>query len=718
MNINGRVTDGDGECQQSVAYIVAEDGEKSLQSHEWETMASRPELLSLDDITETDLDAYDVLWWHSEKPLDDGTEASEEIRSFVESGGGLLLSHGAVLAAVSLGIETQRPDVVRRRSMDSGGFLIRTLYEDHPIFEGFDEPELLTTSRSEELVVQYEKRSPYDGDVLAASVESERRHPARKSLLHWQVGAGRVMGIGHGLHASADEDPHSSSRLRLLENALSYLAGDGDVPPTLGRPKGEAEFEAMREVVRDPRHRPAYHFTPPANWLNDPNGLVQWNGRYHLFYQYNPAGPFHGSIHWGHAVSDDLVHWTDEPLALTPTPEGPDEHGCWSGCFIDDDGTPRLLYTGGQHKDQLPCLATAEDDGLRSWEKEPSNPIIKSVPQSVDILSTVDWSAEFRDHCVYNVDDTWYQLIGSGVEDEGGTALLFKSRDLQDWEFCYPLLVGDWRETGPVWECPELLRFDEGALLHVSDYRNVVYFTGEYDETEHRFEPTHRGILDYGSFYAPQSFEDDRGRTISFGWVKEDRDSEERWDAGWSGLMSLPRVVTMTDKQHPRITVAEEITQLRDVCHRYEDIRITPSETGYLEEISGDTLEVELTVDARDVHEFGIVLRQSPDDTERTVVRCNVPRRLLTVDRSDSSTNPNTNDASQTMPIQRAEDGTIRLHVFLDRSVLEVFANDAQCLTSRIYPTRSDSVNVDLFATRKDVVVDSLEVWELDPTTP
>ena len=94
------------------------------------------------------------------------------------------------------------------------------------------------------------------------------------------------------------------------------------------------------------RQRPRYHFLPPANWLNDPNGLIQWRGRYHTFYQYNPNGPFHGTIHWGHAISDDSVHWEHLPIALAPTPGGPDADGCWSGCAVDHDGVPTLIYTG------------------------------------------------------------------------------------------------------------------------------------------------------------------------------------------------------------------------------------------------------------------------------------------------------------------------------------------------------------------------------------
>ncbi|GAC1461444.1 MAG: hypothetical protein PVSMB2_23680 [Ktedonobacteraceae bacterium] len=104
-------------------------------------------------------------------------------------------------------------------------------------------------------------------------------------------------------------------------------------------------LEQRKELADDP-HRPHSHFLPPANWMNDPNGLIHWKGRYHLFYQHNPHGAFHEKIHWGHALSSDLVHWTDLPIALTPTPGRADADGCWSGCAIDNHGTPTLLYTG------------------------------------------------------------------------------------------------------------------------------------------------------------------------------------------------------------------------------------------------------------------------------------------------------------------------------------------------------------------------------------
>ena len=126
-------------------------------------------------------------------------------------------------------------------------------------------------------------------------------------------------------------------------------------------------------------HRPVFHFLPVKNWMNDPNGVIQWNGQYHLFYQYNPHGAFHGTIHWGHAVSSDLVHWRHLPIALTPTPEGLDKDGCWSGCAIDNNGVPTLFYTGVFP--QVQCTATSSDDHLLTWQKHPE-PVISAPPQS------------------------------------------------------------------------------------------------------------------------------------------------------------------------------------------------------------------------------------------------------------------------------------------------------------------------------------------------
>ncbi|MBV9356146.1 MAG: glycoside hydrolase family 32 protein, partial [Chloroflexi bacterium] len=173
------------------------------------------------------------------------------------------------------------------------------------------------------------------------------------------------------------------------------------------------------QVPIDP-HRPTYHLLPPANWLNDPNGLIQWRGQYHVFYQHNPFAPVWGTIHWGHAVSRDLAHWRDLPIALAPTPGGVDADGVFSGCALDHGGVPTVLYTGVTRgpdgsRVELPCLAAADDDELRSWHKHPANPVIPAPPAGLDVLG-------FRDHSVWREDGQWYQVIGAGIRDVGGAA--------------------------------------------------------------------------------------------------------------------------------------------------------------------------------------------------------------------------------------------------------------------------------------------------------
>src|SRR5437867_11879648 len=143
--------------------------------------------------------------------------------------------------------------------------------------------------------------------------------------------------------------------------------------------------------------------------MTDPNGLIHWNGEYHHFNQYNPAGPSHGTIRWGHAASPHLVRWRHLPIALAPTAGGPDEDGCWSGCAVDDNGVPTLIYSGHRAGAQRPCLATSAD-GLLTWQKHAGNPVI-AEPPDLHLVA-------FRDHYVWREDGAWYQLMGAGIEGQ------------------------------------------------------------------------------------------------------------------------------------------------------------------------------------------------------------------------------------------------------------------------------------------------------------
>lgn len=467
----------------------------------------------------------------------------------------------------------------------------------------------------------------------------------------------------------------------------------------------------------DDLHRPRYHFLPPANWMNDPNGLLQWQGQYHMFYQYNPAGAFFGTMHWGHAVSPDLVHWQHLPPALSPSPGGPDADGCWSGCAVDNDGVPTLLYTG--ISPEVQCLATGSQDML-VWQKHPGNPVIAAPPKGLKVTG-------FRDPKVWHEDDGWYMVVGSGVENVAGAVLLYRSNDLINWDYLHPLYVGDKDQTEPpwagrMWECPDLFPLGDKHVLVIStapDWRAALYFVGSY--TDHKFKPERLQFLDYGvrQFFAPQTFPDDRGRRLMFGWLWEGRSETAQRAAGWSGVMSLPRVLSLREDGRLGIEPAPEVEMLREQRFQLTDVTLTPNSANVLAGVRGDGLEIMAEFDFDETHPaeqaqtFGLKVRCSPDGQEETVIMYDHQAKRLDILRGKSSLDPEADNDSRGGRFELQPGETLRLHIFLDRSVVEVFANGWVCVTARVYPTRSDSLGLALYVDGGRVVLKSIDIWEV-----
>ena len=295
----------------------------------------------------------------------------------------------------------------------------------------------------------------------------------------------------------------------------------------------------------DDKNRPTYHFMPPKNWMNDPNGLIHWKGKYHLFYQHNPNAPVWGDIHWGHAISDDLIHWQDMPIALAPTPNSPDERGVWSGCTIDNDGVATIFYTGarGEHHDeQTVCIATSTDDDLTLWQKYEQNPVIAAPPKEFE-------GCGFRDPYVFKHNDTWLMVIGAGIPEGGEAVLLYKSDDLYNWTYLHPLMISN-AKNDFAYECPSFLPItDDKWMLIVSlmPESSVQYFVGTFEN--YKFTPTSSGRLADGAFYAPLAFIDDQQRRLLMGWIRETRPIAHSQSAGWAGVASLPLEITLKDSR-------------------------------------------------------------------------------------------------------------------------------------------------------------------------
>jgi beta-fructofuranosidase len=344
-----------------------------------------------------------------------------------------------------------------------------------------------------------------------------------------------------------------------------------------------------------------FHFAPAIGWMNDPNGLIHWNGRHHLFYQHNPVSTSFGSIGWGHASSADLINWQEHPEALRPGSDGTsyDANGCYSGCAIaDDEGGVTLIYTGVDGAMQLPCLARSTQPALEQFEKDAANPIIEQRP-GPEVLA-------FRDHSVRRHAGKWHQAIGGRTRDRGGTIFGYTSIDLRAWTLDRPVLDAARCDIpDAVWECPDVFDTGTGTVLILSlmedetkPFREAVpmvwYATGEWNDGQLKPESTRR--LDYGDrLYAPQSYWAADGRRIQFGWIRTDLDPAPVGDS--LGVMSAPRELVRGQDGQLRATPARELQVLRDAAIV---VRISPGDTSTTIELPGPSNAVEVALDESD----------------------------------------------------------------------------------------------------------------------
>lgn len=304
------------------------------------------------------------------------------------------------------------------------------------------------------------------------------------------------------------------------------------------------------------------HFTPATGWNNDPHGIVFVDGRYHLFFQYNPAGTvWSEACHWGHATSQDLVVWTEQDVALSPEPG---EIGCWSGSVVFDGDTPTILYTrivGDWGSGQV-ALARGSAS-LDTWRQEPRASVVSGPPPGLDVIA-------FRDPFVWREDTAWRMVIGAGTRSGHAAIVQYSSPDLVDWRYDGVLAQRHTSETEPVWtgklwECPQLFQVDGTWVLLVSVWNDnvlhhVCYAFGDYDGS---FVPRTWGRFSHGDqLYATSTFVDADGRRCVTSWLRE-HDKEPR-ESDFAGALTVPHVLhvegdRLTARHHPNL--ARHITE-------------------------------------------------------------------------------------------------------------------------------------------------------------
>lgn len=493
--------------------------------------------------------------------------------------------------------------------------------------------------------------------------------------------------------------------------------------------------QLLRKIARSNPLAPQYHFLCPEGIRGpfDPNGAIFWKGRYHLFYIFqSPRTTIgHGIVHcWGHASSRDLLHWDYHPTALRPEEAEPQSHIFSGGAFLNKEGKPTIVYHG---VNQGTCIAVPEDDDLIHWRNLPQNPVIPEPFKAGD----PGWG-------IYNVFDPhawvegedYYAILGGKVKPHElhDTAYLFRSRDLLRWEYLRPFYHPNPHWTGEEEDCacPDFFKLGNRWMLAcISHPRGARYYLGRYENGTFVPEEHHRMNWPGGSCFAPESLRDDQGRRIFWAWVLDQRKGEGCPPEEF-GVLTMPRVLSLDDRGRLQIDPPEEFKSLRGQSRRCEPFVLRDGEESVLHGLAGDTLEVAMEAEVPDGGSLELKVRMSPDEAEQTVIRVDRKKAILSVDTTRSSRGPYVYQRYpialirgtaefrdirlQEAPFELALGEPVRLRIFIDRSILEVYANRRQCVTQRIYPTRSDSLGTAVSCRGGVATMRFVEAWELAST--
>lgn len=311
---------------------------------------------------------------------------------------------------------------------------------------------------------------------------------------------------------------------------------------------------AIPKAEADPS-RPAYHFRPPAQWMNDPNGPLYHNGYYHVFYQHNPYGDVWGHMHWGHARSRDLVTWEHLPIALWPSEDKGEAH-VFSGCGrINGDGVPMLFYTSvapDPKKRPNQQWAAIGSPDLITWEKHPDNPILDLSTHGGPIFGD-----SWRDPFIFDAGNRTFMVLGADTADEAVIPLYESTSPTLDKWVYKGILYRKPKTEVPFFECPNFFPLGDKWMLIYSPYRPLEYVVGSFNLDSLQFTPENHGVLDIGSFYA-SNIVFDPSRCVLLGWVRGFKEG-----LGWNGCMSLPRILTLGPDLLPRQTPLPALESLR-----------------------------------------------------------------------------------------------------------------------------------------------------------
>lgn len=495
----------------------------------------------------------------------------------------------------------------------------------------------------------------------------------------------------------------------------------------------------LREKFLADPYRPGYHFCiPEGNGLpGDPNGAFYHDGRYHLMYLYDRTGT---GFCWGHISSKDLVHWRNHPDAIGP---GAGDEGCFSGgAFVDDDGAAYLSYWMLWGAKGI-GLAKSADADFNVWTKSEANPVIKStewgVTETTDANGKPFHYGSADPSNIWKKDGRYYMLTGSllvlekygrkpdsPLEEQGDRLYLFVSDDLKSWQY-----VRSFYERNPEWTdrsednmCPSFLPLPANAdggppsgkhlLLFISHNKGCQYYVGDYRGDQ--FFPDNHGRMTWidNTYFAPEALIDDQGRQIMWSWLLDNPPDEKQ--KGWSGVYGLPRSLWLGDDGTLRMAPVKELAMLRDREQAWNDVAVADGAEKRLEGVTGDSCELQIEIACGDAARCGVKVRASGDGSEETRLYYDAAKNELVFDSTKSGLP--VRSVVERAPFALKDGETLTLRVFVDKAVVEVFANERQAIGRRVYPTRPDSLDMALFAEGGEARFNTIHAWRMMPSQP
>ena len=471
--------------------------------------------------------------------------------------------------------------------------------------------------------------------------------------------------------------------------------------------------------------RPSFHGMPTAGWTNETHGATYYNGKYHVFFQKNPNGPYMSRLNWGHIVSDNLYKWEEDPTAISPE-EAYDKKGCWSGCVFTDDeltgGKPNIFYTAVDYGRATIAQAQPADDDLLNWTKKAGNPVINGRPNGL--------TDDFRDCFVFRNGTDLYMIVGSSKNGVGVTTLHKYDKSTKTWSNDGKLFFSgsNANQDGTFWEMPNITKIGDKWLFTATPLNTGVgvrtlYWTGSIN-ADGTFAPDSRtpktvemaGFSKDGyGLLSPTIFQKD-GKTLMLGIVPDKLAGSENYKMGYAHTYSLPREISLDSKGNLIQKPFSGLAAMRsETSFMMTDFDLTAEKD--LDPVQGRSLELSAKFVVGN-GDFGFSFLGNGDKKVTLTYQPN--SGMLSLDMS--GINRIFNDGifggvyNYALPTPVAMGEEMTLKVFVDHSIIDIFVNDTYAASVRVFPRDVDAVKATAFFKNGSVKMTSLEAYVLDET--